>query len=200
MNTIDYKERVKRLRKAVSAVLNVECSQSQAYELMAKEDNYPNWDAMSGSINKKDINDLIPKVASSLKWSNVSGVSKIESYNITIKTSTGADWSPVNNVDRHQISKLNVKEQITQLFFVYEGLRNGLPLYNLIAFLKEQNNPIIKKGWSNVTMESNPNNLADVFVQTNFFNDDVITMLKLSCLTQDLASGVHSAIQYLKTL
>lgn len=52
MNTNDYKERVKRLRKAVSSVLNIECTQSQAYELMAKEENYPNWDALSGSIDK----------------------------------------------------------------------------------------------------------------------------------------------------
>src|SRR5579875_2847074 len=180
MSTNEYKERVKRLKNAISAVLNVECTQSQVYEIMAKEDNYPNWDAMSGVINKKDINNLISKAASSAKWDNVSGVNKIESFNLTIKDFSGANLIPrpeMNNIKRN----LTTKEQITQLFFVYEGLRNGLPLYDVIKFLREQNNPVLKNGWSNVTIGSNYNNLAEVFVQTNFFNDDVITMLKLSC-------------------
>lgn len=52
-NLKEYKERVKRLRSAVSYVLKVECTQSQAYELIAKEENYPNWDSLSGSIDKQ---------------------------------------------------------------------------------------------------------------------------------------------------
>ncbi len=53
MSTNNYKERVKRLKNAISSVLKVDCTQSQAYEIMAKEDNYPNWDALSGTIKKK---------------------------------------------------------------------------------------------------------------------------------------------------
>ena len=63
-NLKEYKERVKRLRSAVSSVLNVECTQSQAYEIMAKEENYPNWDALSASINKGKSAENLPSLTS----------------------------------------------------------------------------------------------------------------------------------------
>lgn len=53
-NLKDYKERAKRLRNALSLVLNINCTQSQAYELLAKEENYPNWDSLSGTIKKNE--------------------------------------------------------------------------------------------------------------------------------------------------
>jgi len=150
----NYKERVKRLRKAVSSVLNVECSQSQAYELIAKEENYPNWDALSGSINKnsKELN------------------------------------SPT----------LTNKEQITQLFLLYEGLKYGCAFYDVLNILKEQSNPIIKKGWSNVESSTEYNKIIEAFEKTNFFNEEVLTLIKISLMSSEIESGIKSSIEFLK--
>lgn len=152
-NLNNYKERVKRLRKAVTSVLNFECTQSQAYELLAKEENYPNWDALSGTINKK---------------------AELEN------------------------PKLTNKEQITQLFFLNEGVRNGCTFYSIIELLKEQNNPILKKGWSNIKMPSDYNKFWEIFEQTGFFSDEVLTILKISSSYGNLESGLFSAIEFLK--
>lgn len=62
-NLSSYKERVKLLRKAVSTVLNVECSQSQAYEIIAKEENYPNWDTLSGIIKNNTVEPIVPTLS-----------------------------------------------------------------------------------------------------------------------------------------
>lgn len=154
-NLNEYKERVKRLRKAVSSVLNVECTQSQAYELIAKEDNYPNWDALSGCINTPVI-------------------------------STKKDT-------------LTTKEQITQLFLLYEGLKNGCSLFFMIELLKQQKDPTIKNGWSNVKSLGADTVVHEIFEQTNFFYDDVLDILKISSITGNLESAIKSSIEYLKT-
>ncbi|SUD13198.1 Uncharacterised protein [Aquipseudomonas alcaligenes] len=49
--TIDtLKPRAKRLRAAVAQMLKVSITHSQALELVAKEENYPNWDAACASV------------------------------------------------------------------------------------------------------------------------------------------------------
>jgi hypothetical protein len=49
--TIDtLKPRAKRLRIAVAQMFNVSVTHSQALELVAKEENYPNWDAACASL------------------------------------------------------------------------------------------------------------------------------------------------------
>lgn len=45
MTEDSLKARAKRLRSAVQAMFNVDVSVSQSYELLAKEENFPNWDA-----------------------------------------------------------------------------------------------------------------------------------------------------------
>lgn len=45
---IELKARAKRLKTAIQDVLGVAVSTSQSLELVAKEENYPNWDAASG--------------------------------------------------------------------------------------------------------------------------------------------------------
>ena len=45
MNQTEIKARANRLRNAVSEMFAIKVSQAQAYELIAKEENYPNWDA-----------------------------------------------------------------------------------------------------------------------------------------------------------
>ena len=44
------KPRAKRLRAAVAQMFNVAVTHSQALELVAKEENYPNWDAACASV------------------------------------------------------------------------------------------------------------------------------------------------------
>lgn len=151
-NLNDYKERVKRLRKAVTSVLNIECSQSQAYELLAKEENYPNWDSLSGVINKIE---------------------------------------PVPQ------NTLSVKDQIVQLLIVEQALREGFAFLKLLPILKQQQNPIISNGWSKVEIPIN-NNWADIFLQTNFFSDDVLTILKISLMSGSISNGIRPAIEFLK--
>lgn len=150
----DYKARVKRLRGAVLSVLNIECTQSQAYELMAKEDNYPNWDALSGSIDK----------------------------------------NPKNG------STLANKEQITQLFLISAGISSGQTFKNILCFLAEQKNPILKKGWSSVKL-SNDKTIMDALEQTNFFSDDVLALLKMVSYSYNIDHTIeksfNAAIKYL---
>lgn len=151
-NLNDYKTRAKCLKQAVSSVFDIECSLSQAYELLAKEENYPNWDALSASINK-----------------------------ITIEKST-----------------LTHKEQIQQLFLLYEGIRNGCTFSSIVNLLKEQPNPIIKQGWSNVTSEYNSKNSLDIFIQTDFFSEEVLSVLKINIATGFLENGIRSTIEFFK--
>lgn len=150
-NLNDYKERVKRLKKAVSSVLNVECSQSQAYEILAKEENYPNWDSLSGTINKAKVKTCV----------------------------------------------LTNKEQIAQLFLVYEGIRYGGAFSSMLTVLKEQSNPVIKEGWSSVEISPDVA-FYKIFEQTNLFSEEVLSILKMSSITSCLESGVKSSIEFLK--
>ncbi|HGO6836611.1 TPA: glyoxalase superfamily protein, partial [Pseudomonas aeruginosa] len=43
----ELKIRAKRLRLAISELLGLEIKMSQSLELVAREENYPNWDAAS---------------------------------------------------------------------------------------------------------------------------------------------------------
>lgn len=45
-----FKQRAKRLRNALESVLQVKVTHAQSLELVAKEENFPNWDAASGSV------------------------------------------------------------------------------------------------------------------------------------------------------
>lgn len=45
MNTKELKSRAKRLRTAIQTMFDISVGHSQALELVAKEENYPNWDA-----------------------------------------------------------------------------------------------------------------------------------------------------------
>jgi len=47
-STSTHKERAKRLRVAISKKFYIPCTMAQAYELVALEENFPNWDALSG--------------------------------------------------------------------------------------------------------------------------------------------------------
>lgn len=51
-NRNEYKVRAKRLQSAIKSTFGVNCTSSQALELVAKEENYPSWDALS-AISKE---------------------------------------------------------------------------------------------------------------------------------------------------
>jgi hypothetical protein len=53
MTEDSVKARAKRLRSAVQSMFNVDVSVSQSYELLAKEENFPNWDAACKSLSAK---------------------------------------------------------------------------------------------------------------------------------------------------
>jgi hypothetical protein len=63
--TIALKARAKRLRPAIADMFGIKVSNSQALELVSKEENFPNWDAAcasSGSGSQKTEFDL-PEIA-----------------------------------------------------------------------------------------------------------------------------------------
>lgn len=53
MNGIEVKARAKRLRRAVATMFGIPVSIAQSYELLAQEENYPNWDAASKFLGKQ---------------------------------------------------------------------------------------------------------------------------------------------------
>lgn len=53
MYTSNLKPRAKRLRAAVAGMFNVPVTHSQALELVAREENYPNWDAANASLGNR---------------------------------------------------------------------------------------------------------------------------------------------------
>lgn len=152
-NLNDYKNRAKNLRSAVSSVLNVECTQSQAYELIAKEENYPNWDSLSGTLNK--------------------------------------------NTEKQENGVLTNKEQIFQLFFLYDGLNNSGAFFDLISMLKQQKNPVIKKGWSNIVY-SPDRDMYDILTSTNLFSEEALFFIKMGLHAGRCDYGIISAIEFLK--
>lgn len=152
-NLNDYKNRAKNLRSAVSSVLNIECTQSQAYELIAKEENFPNWDSLSGTLNK--------------------------------------------NTEKQENGVLTNKEQIFQLFFLYDGLNNSGAFFDLISMLKQQKNPVIKKGWSNIVYSAN-GNMYDMLTSTNLFSEEVLFFIKMGLHAGRYDHGIKSAIEFLK--
>lgn len=153
-NLKEYKERVKRLRSAVSTVLNIDCTQSQAYEIMAKEENYPNWDALSGSITKQS-----------------------------------------NEIST--IPLLSNKEQITQLFLMSEGIRNGYPFYHVLPFLIGQKNITISQGWAKTSINKK-SNIGEICEDTGFFSEEVLIILKMAEGGGYLDHGLQSAIEFFK--
>ncbi|EPH9905180.1 glyoxalase superfamily protein, partial [Pseudomonas aeruginosa] len=48
----ELKIRAKRLRLAISELLGLEIKMSQSLELVAREENYPNWDAASACAGR----------------------------------------------------------------------------------------------------------------------------------------------------
>lgn len=152
-NLNDYKNRAKNLRSAVSSVLNIECTQSQAYELIAKEENYPNWDSLSGILNK--------------------------------------------NTEKQDNGLLTNKEQIFQLFFIYDGLNNSGAFFDLISMLKQQKNPVIKKGWSNIIVSAD-STIYDMLSSTNLFSEEALFFIKMGVHAGRCDHGIKSAIEFLK--
>lgn len=53
MATENLKPRAKRLRAAIAELLNVSVTHSQSLELVAKEENYPNWDAACACVGRQ---------------------------------------------------------------------------------------------------------------------------------------------------
>lgn len=51
--TNELKNRAKRLRVAIKKTLGVHITLAQSLELVAKEENYPNWDAATGVLRKR---------------------------------------------------------------------------------------------------------------------------------------------------
>lgn len=51
----EYKARAKRLANAIAAVLNKRVTNAQALELVAKEENFPNWDALAGCAARTTV-------------------------------------------------------------------------------------------------------------------------------------------------
>lgn len=47
-NRSEYKVQAKRLGAAINSMFGVPCTSSQSLELLAKQENFPNWDALSG--------------------------------------------------------------------------------------------------------------------------------------------------------
>lgn len=64
-NQVAYKARAKRLRQAITQSFGVSCSIAQSLELIAKSENYPSWDALSGSTQKSLVTSSIelPKIS-----------------------------------------------------------------------------------------------------------------------------------------
>jgi hypothetical protein len=49
MNAVNLKSRAKRLRTSISRMFGIQVTLSQSLELVAKEENFPNWDAASAA-------------------------------------------------------------------------------------------------------------------------------------------------------
>lgn len=67
MTTETLKPRAKRLRAAVAKMFNVVVTHSQSLELVAKEENYPNWDAACASYRRSQPSAARVPVVNSLK-------------------------------------------------------------------------------------------------------------------------------------
>ncbi len=102
------------------------------------------------------------------------------------------------NIVEFKQPTLTNKEQITQLLLLSEGLHNGCAFSSLIPILQGQSNSILKKGWSNVQIPSDYNKFHEIFEQTGFFSEDVLTFLKISLIGGNITSGIRSAIEFLK--
>lgn len=64
MSSEQLKDRAKRLRPAITAMFGVPVGLSQSLELVAKEENYPNWDAACASYSPGSIAKLTkPKIS-----------------------------------------------------------------------------------------------------------------------------------------
>lgn len=88
-NRSEYKARAKRLRTAIQSTLGIDCTVSQAHELVAKEENFPNWDALSGVAKEVSPSVRQPAIQHSgvgeLRFNSVRGLCLV----ITGKTGSG---------------------------------------------------------------------------------------------------------------
>lgn len=100
---IEYKARATRLRAAIKLMFGIDCTSSEAYELVAKEENFPNWDAASACLMARTS---MP----ALKESN-------KSIFVSIK------YNRFNNEKNHDLDSLFTSEseslkQIREKFYV----------------------------------------------------------------------------------
>lgn len=51
-DVLELKSRSKRLGNAIKAMFGIKASRSQLLELLAKEEGFPNWDTLSGTVDK----------------------------------------------------------------------------------------------------------------------------------------------------
>ncbi|MFK3607707.1 hypothetical protein PVE_R2G0938 [Pseudomonas veronii 1YdBTEX2] len=58
MTTESLKNRAKKLRNAVQGMFQVSVTHSQALELVAKEENFPNWDAACASFHSTTVSEV----------------------------------------------------------------------------------------------------------------------------------------------
>ncbi|MBM5458719.1 Flp pilus assembly complex ATPase component TadA [Pseudomonas sp. P66] len=55
MNVSHYKQLAKQRRKAIQAVTGLAISHSQSLEIVAREENYPSWDALCGVVARRAV-------------------------------------------------------------------------------------------------------------------------------------------------
>lgn len=208
----EYKERVKRLRKAVSTVLGVPCSQSQAYELLAKEENYPHWDALSGVLKQQSSS--LEKTPSQNSPRNItaSPVSSIEASAVKGHGDNNLDPAPPPLQAKSESAiapmkpLLSLRRQLIQLVLISNGLQSGTPIMDVIRILKEQRDPVLSQGWLKVTFANalphSKSEITDIFAQTLFFHDDVLTLIEMGHKVSGnhLQGTLASAIDFLKDM
>jgi hypothetical protein len=61
-----YKQRARRLQTSIQKNLGVACSLSQAYDIVANEENYPNWETLSANIPESP--EPVPSKRSPWSW------------------------------------------------------------------------------------------------------------------------------------
>ncbi|MDU8351182.1 ATPase, T2SS/T4P/T4SS family [Pseudomonas syringae pv. actinidiae] len=119
------KSRAKRLRAALKTTHNVQISHSQALELVAKEDNYPNWDAACAANQQgAEAQQLLPAPAP-YDWSTTGKTTSLQSIidDVASKKSRpleahqiGELFLPSQWISAHLRVKTNAKSDLASIF------------------------------------------------------------------------------------
>lgn len=205
--TVELKTRAKRLRAAIAETLDLKIKIAQSLELVAKEENYPSWDAAC-ACSPRQTSEALDANSTAAKVMTLLAISETRGSRISVSEALELVSKEISHnhdaVSDRASSRLSPEDQLATLMAINIALtdpNNRRGDKNRIILEKISKNALQEHSahWARaMALEKEGESLKKCLQATGLYDSGVMLIIELDSDHGGSLGGVCGAIDFLK--